>query len=222
MTHRSARFHTPIVVRGLSKLISHMSFLKGLGAVFLACLVCWSAPANAQTNTQPDLSTVWESDFGPIYWLGGYYGEPNKLLKGKLTRQDGKIVFEGKWGRFNDSTGLNLGADGEQWVKFTFSEDGRSFTGSYLGSNGAEATWNGRYKAGAAYSLGSTQPIGGDGQRYNGELAFQIEASKSDAGKDYDGYAQALSPGSRCTSEMVDFFVAQGLSLTSIVKLCRD
>ena len=83
----------------------------------------------------PDLSRTWNSDFGPINWKEGYYGNPNKTLTGQLVNRNGTMVYEGHWGR-RDSAARGT-------VRFVFSDHGRRFTGTYRASNGQTKTWNG-------------------------------------------------------------------------------
>jgi len=85
--------------------------------------------------SSPDLNRAWNSDFGPIHWKQGFYGNPNKTLTGRMTKQNGKMVYEGQWGR-RDSAARGA-------VRFVFSSDGKRFAGTYRASNGSVKTWNG-------------------------------------------------------------------------------
>jgi len=95
----------------------------------------------------PDLSRVWNSDFGPITWsnsggqivpgatLNGTYDSPDKTLRGRLEQDESGWIYIGQWGRTNSSaSGI---------VKFSFSPDGRFFNGRYVNSKGELKNWRG-------------------------------------------------------------------------------
>ncbi|MGJ8562034.1 MAG: PAN/Apple domain-containing protein [Alphaproteobacteria bacterium] len=174
-----------------------------------------SSAKSSTTGGMPDLSTAWDSTFGPIYWVGGYYGNSQKLLKGTLDKK-GRI-FTGKWGTMDNRQGPVFKGD----VKFTFSQDLKSFTGTYVSTDGTKKAWNGTYKSGAPYSLGESQPIARDGGRYNAQLAFQIGADNSQAGQTFNNYGADVPTTSRCDAEIIAFFKGRGLSNGSITKFCR-
>lgn len=87
-------------------------------------------------NTHPDLSKAWSSDFGPIHWAEGFYGNPDKTLNARLELENGNFVYRGQWGRKSNPSSKG-------WVAFTFSPDGKSFKGSYGAKDGSIKEWNG-------------------------------------------------------------------------------
>lgn len=94
---------------------------------------------NQKTNSaravEPDLNILWNSDFGPIDWVQGYYSERSKRIKGQLSWNGKNYVYAGQWYRSNNNRQGRL--------VFTFAPDGRSFTGWYE-SGGQQKPWNGR------------------------------------------------------------------------------
>lgn len=84
----------------------------------------------------PDRSQPWASDFGPIHWKEGYYGNPSKIIEGTLRSHGSpQYIFEGFW-QHSDT-----GARGS--VLFVFSADGKRFEGTYTDSHGRQKPWNG-------------------------------------------------------------------------------
>ncbi|RKQ69347.1 PAN domain-containing protein [Litorimonas taeanensis] len=171
-----------------------------------------------KAQVMPDLTTAWDSSEGLIYWLGGYYQTPDKTLKGTLERHKAGYKFVGKWGRMDSQRGIVPKGD----VTLVFSEKGKSFTGTYEKESGALGNWTGSYKSNAPYSLGVVPPHASQNSQYNAQLAFQIKASDSDNGVEFETYEQSISPTNRCDAEMIAFFKKQGLSNPSITKVCRN
>ncbi len=94
------------------------------------------APNTRSGAAKPNLTTVWNSDFGCINFSNGWYDNPEKTISGTLSRcAQGTFVFEGLWGRSGD--------EGKFEVIFEFSQDGRTFTGKYRTRAGQWKTWNG-------------------------------------------------------------------------------
>lgn len=185
--------------------------LRSLKLILTLALANFAWPATAQNETgMPDLSRVWKSDFGDMYWIGGYYGNREKLIKGKLSRTtSGEWIFSGNWGRIDDRRGATWMGD----VSFTFSADGESFTGSYY-SNEKPFAWNGRIGHQGAYSAGQNSP--GD-ISYNGPLEFQM---RNAVGAKQE--ALRIQPTQRCDQEMINWLKGGGLSDTSVRKFCGN
>lgn len=116
--------------------------------ILMVVVVMMAGIGVSHGQTKPDLGpgTTWTSSFGYINW-GHYYGNPLQILNGELGPRAGKWVYEGAYqhitpGQF-DSRGT---------VFFTFSPDGRRFTGTWTNAvSGRSGSWEGEVYGGDAY-----------------------------------------------------------------------
>lgn len=87
---------------------------------------------------KPDLSVTWASDFGPIDFRGGHYGDTSKTITGRLFWSGSQWIYEGRW---------TVNARGDR-LTFVFSPDGRHFSGTFVRPNAGTYAWNGRRQPG--------------------------------------------------------------------------
>ena len=168
----------------------------------------------------PDLNTVWDSNLGPVYWIGGYFGPDDAItpFAGQLgiTREENDIYlygFSGKIlqndGRIDDNKPRGIGD-----VSIEFSHDKQSFSGK-IKRNGKETKWTGRYRAGAEFSAGK---VNRSSAFYNDGLEFQV----SEVNRNARAYNARIEPTKRCDKEMIDFLQKQELPVGSISRLCKN
>lgn len=165
----------------------------------------------------PDLSTVWTSNLGDIYWIGGYYGseKPKNYMTGQLNKLGGGIwKLKGNLNRFDPNRGfIKTGA-----YEITFTgKDNKRFTGKQTQLNGSVRNWNGSYTVGAGYSMGMT-PRNSD--EVNEALKHQVWAFAKKFEDEFSERDPSALANTRCTIEMVAFFKSQNVSNDSIQTLC--
>lgn len=190
--------------------------LKLILAMAMSASAVIAVPSQAQSRApMPDLSVVWDSKFGPIYWIGGYYGSPDKTLTGTLSYDQTQMrwAFRGHWGRLDPQQGIRRGGA----VDFLFLASGNSFTGTYVTASGAKASWTGNPQTSGAFSGGS----GREGSiSYNRNLAYMMRdnaaAKTAQAARD-----RQVDTTTRCDREMITYFERAGLSADSIRRFCR-